>query len=150
MKKFSTILLEDVNDVITFGDEEPVEEFEDLGVFELPIQINGIEYSTDELKLVVEPQTIVDRNGVEKTLYRLDINLLPQFRHKGYGYKIYKEFVLNYGNLIDRGMNRENFNEMPKIFDKLSREPGINVKHIGDDILVCTDEWKEKYGMEIE
>lgn len=149
MKKFSTILLESVT--VALGEEEPLEfddGLEDTDKFEIPIIVNGIEYSTDEIKFLVEPRTAVD-NGIEKTLYRFDIWMKPELRGQGIGYKIFKEFVLKYGNVLSIDMYRENEIEIPKIFDRLSKEPGFNT--IKDDkcTFIYTNDWAKENGNDI-
>ena len=56
MKKLSKLDLQ--NAVVSFGEpEEPDfddESFNQVGLYLLPVKLDGIEYSTDELKLVIE------------------------------------------------------------------------------------------------
>ena len=154
MKKFSSILLEGVS--VVLGEEEPFDEIDSSddihfpeGSFLIPIILNGVEYGTNEINFTVVPITKMD-HGVEKTLYRPDIKIAKELRHQGIGYKIYKEFINKYGNLISINQYRQNDVEIPRIYDKLSREENINVLKDDNCIFACTDEWIDEYGDELE
>ena len=148
MKKFSDILLER-SAWIKLGEAEPVEDMEGMeDAYVIPVRVNGIEYGTNEINLTVFPITKMD-HGVEKTLYRLDILLPENLRHQGIGYQIYKEFLMEYGNIISINTYRKNNDEIPKIYDKLSKEDGVNIIYDDRCIFVCTDEWVDQTGTEL-
>ena len=98
MKKLSKLDLQ--NAIVSFGEpEEPDfddESFDRVGLYLLPVKLDGIEYSTDELKFVIEEMK-KDIDGSEVIIYRPDIEIQPQFRGYRLGYKIYKEFLVEYG-----------------------------------------------------
>ena len=145
MKKLSKLDLQ--NAVVSFGEpEEPDfddESFDQVGLYLLPIKLDGIEYSTDELKFVIEEMK-KDIDGSEVIIYRPDIEIQPQFRGCRLGYKIYKEFLVEYGNLMSIWMNRRNEVQMPKIYKRLGQEPGFTMEYRNGSYFVCTDEWRKE------
>ena len=107
MKKLSYILLESIDGEITFGEEIQIEDKEAVI---LPVIINGVEMSTDEINFTITPEYLDN-----KICYRPDILIRPDLRGKGLGFKSPDGF-------------RTNNVEIPKIYDKLSREPDIVVE----------------------
>lgn len=120
MKKLSYILLESIDGEITFGEEIQIEDKEAVL---LPVIINGVEMSTNDIKFTITPEYLDD-----KICYRPDILIREDLRHKGLGFKIYKAFIHEFGNIISPDAFRTNNLEIPKIYDKLSREPDIVVE----------------------
>lgn len=148
MRKFSNILLE--NRMVELGEPEPVDDMNGVDNYlVIPIIVDGIEYSTDEVSFYVEPRTAMD-HGVKKTIYRPDIKIKEELQHQGIGYKIYKEFLFKYGNMISVNALRENDNEIPRIYNKLSMEDGVNYIEDEKCIFVCTDDWIDEYGDELD
>lgn len=107
----------------------------------LPIILNGVEYPTDVLRFTYD---VIE--SPNKTLYKVDIRLNPEFQKKGIGYQIYKKFLMEYGNIVSPISYRSNHVAIPKIYDKLEKEPGITRIKDPDYDFVCTEEWKSKYG----
>lgn len=141
MKKLSESLITDglySNSKVKLGEPEDILDYPDPDAREIPIIIDGIEQSTDELNLIMTP---FEKNG--QTLYRLDINLYKKYRNQGLGFKIYKEFLYKYGNIMGYKKFRMNNAEIPAIYKKLANLPGVNMKKYGDDFFVYTDEWKK-------
>jgi hypothetical protein len=60
------------------------------------------------------------------------------------GYKIYKEFLVEYGNLMSIWMHRRNEVQIPKIYKRLGQEPGFTMEYRDDSYFVCTDEWRKE------
>ena len=120
MRKLSNILLESINDEITFGEEIQIEDKEAVI---LPVIINGKEMSIDDIKFTITPEYLDN-----KICYRPDILIREELRHQGLGYKIYKAFIHEFGNIISPDAYRTNKVEIPRIYDKLSREPDIIVE----------------------
>lgn len=120
MKKLSYILLESIDGEITFGEEIQIEDKEAVI---LPVIINGVEMSTDEINFTITPEYLDN-----KICYRPDILIRPDLRGKGLGFKIYNAFIHEFGNIISPDGFRTNNVEIPKIYDKLSREPDIVVE----------------------
>lgn len=148
MKKLSDIILE-LNKWVKLGEPESIEGVKGMeGAYEIPISIDGIEYSTNEINLTVWPITKMD-HGVNKTLYRLDIKLPEELKHQGIGYQIYKDFLMEYGNIISIHDYRQNNNEIIKIYKKLSQEDGVNIIDDENCIFVCTDDWVDETGQEL-
>ena len=143
MRKLSEIIR------VEFGEAEPIEGLEMTDVVEIPVIINGKEYSTDEIKLDIEPIEVNNR-GQNIVLNRVDIHLKPEFRHKGYGYNIYKSFIFEFGNLFSPDVFRENDEEIPHIYTKLSKEPGIHIQRTNNFYFAYSDEWKSEYGDGLE
>ena len=145
MKKLSKLDLQ--NAVVSFGEpEEPDfddESFDQVSLYLLPVKLDGIEYSTDELKFVIEEMK-KDIDGSEVIIYRPDIEIQPQFRGYRLGYKIYKEFLVEYGNLMSIWMNRRNEVQIPKIYKRLGQEPGFTMEYRDGSYFVCTDEWRKE------
>lgn len=149
MRKFSNILLEQTK-WVELGEPEHVDNLEGVdNYYVIPIRVDGLEYSTDDICFYVEPRVAID-HGVKKTLYRPDIKIKDELQHKGIGYRIYREFLSTYGNMISINELRENDNEIPKIYAKLAKEDDVN--YIEDDkcIFVCTDDWIDEYGDELD
>jgi len=69
--------------------------------------------------------------------------LYKKYRNQGLGFKIYKEFLYEYGNIMGYKKFRMNNAEIPAIYKKLANLPGVNMKKHGDDFFVYTDEWKK-------
>lgn len=120
MRKFSDILLESIDYDISFGEEIPIDGKEAVL---LPIIVNGVEMSTDDIKFTITPEYLDN-----KFCYRPDILIKKELRGKGLGYNIYKAFLHEFGNIISPDAFRENNVEIPKIYDRLSREPDIVVE----------------------
>lgn len=120
MKKFSNIILESVDDEITFGEEIQIEDKEAVI---LPVIVNGVEMPIEDINFTITPEYLDN-----KICYRPDILIRKELRGKGLGYKIYKAFLHEFGNLISPDAYRTNNVEIPKIYDKLSREPDIVVE----------------------
>ena len=118
MKKFSTILLEGFDNGIEFGEERQINDYQLL----LPVIVDGKEMTEDEINFIIEPHEV---NG--ETLYQPHIHIIDRLRHQGIGYRIYLAFLHEFGNLYSSHWCRTNDKEIPAIYDKLSREPGIRV-----------------------
>ena len=84
MKKLSTIF-ENHNINITFGEEIQIEDKEAVM---LPVIVNGVEMSTDDIKFSITPEYLDN-----KFYYRPDIFIKKELRGKGLGYNIYKAFI---------------------------------------------------------
>ena len=141
MKKLSESLITDgpySNSTVKLGEPEDILDYPDPYAREIPIIIDGIEQSTDELNLIMTP---FEKNG--QTLYRLDINLYKKYRNQGLGFKIYKEFLYKYGNIMGYKKFRMNNAEIPAIYKKLANLPGVNMEKYGDDfnLLLATQPW---------
>lgn len=119
MKKFSSIVESVNNDVITFGEEIQINDYQ----FLLPVIINGEEMSTDDINFIIEPHEIQG-----ETYYQPHIHIINSLQHQGYGYEIYLAFLHEFGNLYSSHWCRTNDKEIPAIYDKLSREPDIVVQ----------------------
>jgi len=91
-------------------------------------------------------QAVRDINGSE--FYRIDIQINPALQHKGLGYKIYKKYVEEMGNIISIKAYRFNETEIPKIYSKLAQTPGITVIKEGDNYLAYMNWWKEKHNID--
>lgn len=139
LPNFRDFLLES-NNVVTLGEPVYPEDFPDQDTFLIPVILDGEEISTDEINLLITP---FKKDG--RILYRPDINLYSYYQHQGLGYKIYLAFLRKYGNLMSYNRFRINNKELPRIYDKLSKEPGINVEKTSEGIFVYTDEWARKY-----
>lgn len=122
MKKLSDKRFQ--NAEITFGEEIQIEGMEAVL---LPVIINGKEIPVDDIKFTISPEYLD-----HKIYYRPDILICKELRGQGLGYNIYKAFIHEFGNIISPDSFRENNVEIPKIYDKLSKEPDIIVqKKIG-------------------
>lgn len=66
-------------------------------------------------------------------LYQIDINMAPNLRGMGLGYKIYKGLILNFGHIYSGNKRRHNNAEVPAILSKLKSESEIEVheNHLG-------------------
>ena len=118
MRKFSDILLESFDNGIQFGEEIQINDYQLL----LPVIVDGKEMSVDDVNFIIEPHEV---NG--ETLYQPHINIIDRLQHQGLGYRIYLAFIHEFGNLYSSHWCRTNDKEIPVIYDKLSREPGIKV-----------------------
>lgn len=99
--------------------------------------INGIKIPTSLINLKAESITSRD-----KIYYQLHININPELRNNGIGYKIYKSFINIFGNAISLFNNRtasfyrdnnsitSSDNAIPKIWDKLKTEPNMKVSDV--------------------
>lgn len=112
-------LFEAIDEEVTFGEEIQINDFQVL----LPVIIDGEEMSTDDINFIIEPHIV----GGE-TLYQPHINIVERLRHKGLGYKIYKAFIHEFGNLYSSHWCRTNNLEIPAIYAKLAKEPDITVE----------------------
>ena len=65
MRKFSNILLE--SRFVKLGEPEHVDMEGVDNYFVIPVIVDGLEYSTDDISFYVEPRTQID-HGVKKTL----------------------------------------------------------------------------------
>lgn len=139
MKKLSEIDFRNAG--IGFGEEHPIDGLELSGAMIIPVTVNGREYPEDEITLTVEPTEI---NG--KVLYRPDLHMDDRLRGKGLGYAILKSFILTFGHMFAPQRFITNKTVIPKIMDRLSDEPDINVRKTGDYYFAYSDMWKEKYG----
>lgn len=139
LPNFKEFLLES-NQVVTLGEPIQPEDYPDPDAVLIPIILDGEEISTNEISLLITP---FEKEG--KILYRPDINLYSYYQHQGLGYKIYLEFLKQYGNLMSYNRFRMNTKEMPRIYDKLAKEPGINVEKTSEGIFAYTDEWAREY-----
>lgn len=120
MKKLSTIFEDHNNINITFGEEIQIEDKEAVM---LPVIVNGVEMSTDDIKFSITPEYLDN-----KFYYRPDIFIKKELRGKGLGYNIYKAFIHEFGNVICPDAFRENNVEIPKIYNRLAKEPDIVVE----------------------
>ena len=139
LPNFRDFLLES-NKIVTLGEPVYPEDFPDPDTVLIPVILDGKEISTDEISLLITP---FEKDG--QILYRPDINLYKWYQHQGLGYQIYLEFLRQYGNLMSYDKFRINNKEIPKIYDKLSKEPGINVEKTSEGIFAYTDEWVRTY-----
>ena len=139
LPNFRDFLLES-NKVVTLGEPVYPEDFPDPNAVLIPIILDGKEMSTDEISLLITP---FEEDG--QVLYRPDINLYKKYQRKGLGYQIYLEFLRQYGNLMSYNKFRINNIAIPKIYDQLSKEPGINVEKTSEGIFAYTDEWARQY-----
>lgn len=119
-------------DDVTFGEEKQINDYQ----FLLPVTIDGKEYSTDDINFIIEPHDI---NG--KTFYQPHINIIEPLRHQGYGFRIYRAFIYEFGNIYASHWCRTNQVEIPAIYDKLSREPGIKVEKTSKYFFAYSEEW---------
>jgi hypothetical protein len=119
MKKFHTILLENTNWDITFGEEIQINDFQ----FRLPVIVNGREMSVEDINFIIEPHTV---SG--ETLYQPHIFIEEKLQHQGIGYGIYNKFIHEFGNIYSSHWCRTNNAEIISIFNRLSKEPDITVE----------------------
>ena len=122
MRKFSDILLESFDNGIQFGEEIQIEDKEAVI---LPVIVDGKEIPTEDIQFTITPEYLDN-----KICYRPDILIKPELRHQGLGYRIYNAFIHEFGNIVSPDRYRTNEVEIPKIYDKLSREPDIIVKRM--------------------
>ncbi len=99
--------------------------------------VDGIKVPSNLINLKAE--SISSR---DKMYYQLHININPDLRNKGIGYKLYKSFINIFGNAISlfnnrtasfyRDNNSMNSSDIaiPKIWDKLKTEPNIKVSDV--------------------
>lgn len=99
--------------------------------------INKVKIPTNLVNLKAESIMLKD-----KLFYQLHINVNPNIRNKGIGYKLYKAFINTFGNAISLIINRSrsfykdnnannNADEaIPKIWNKLKNEPNIKITEI--------------------
>lgn len=98
---------------ITFGKEIQINNYQ----FLLPVIVDGVEMSTNDINFIIEPHKI----GRE-LFYQQHIHIIEKFRHQGLGYRIYKSFIYEFGNIYSSHWCRTNHLEIPKIYEKLSKE----------------------------
>lgn len=144
MKKLSEITHQKNKWEITFGTPEDIEfgmdTFDDTEYQILPIIVNGVEYTKDDIYF---EQDIKNYDGVE--LNRVDIRLAPELQHKGLGFAIYKKYIQEMGNIIDIKAYRHNEIVIPKLFAKLATTSGITVVKQGDNYFAYDNEWGRKH-----
>lgn len=107
------------NDGVEFG--EPVAIAAQQVRF--PVSIDGVAYSTEQINFIIEPHVI---QGA--TLYQPHIFIAPELQQKGFGYRIYRRFVHEYGNLYSSEWSKTNkTGAIDKIYQRLGQEPDITV-----------------------
>ena len=104
---------------VTFGDEIQINNYQ----VRLPVIVNGKEMSLDEVNFIIEPH---DVSG--ETLYQPHIFIEDKLQHQGLGFKIYKAFIHEFGNIYSSHWCRKNNIEIPTIFSKLALEDDITVE----------------------
>lgn len=112
-------LFEAIGEEVTFGEEIQINDYQVL----LPVIVDGEEMSTDDVNFIIEPHTV---HG--EVLYQPHIHIIPRLQHQGLGFKIYKAFIHEFGNIYSSHWCRTNNLEIPAIYDKLAREPDITVE----------------------
>ena len=112
-------LFEAIGEEVTFGEEIQINDYQVL----LPVIIDGKEMSVDDINFIIEPHNV---RG--ETLYQPHIHIAERLRHQGLGFKIYKAFIHEFGNIYSSHWCRTNNREIPAIYDKLAREPDITVE----------------------
>ncbi len=122
------------NDIELIGTEDDYKNinFNDIEIIDGP-ESNGIYHLY--VKLPNEPEInegiILDIDligGGEDSLY-LILNILLDFKlqRKGLGYKIHLKFINEFGNAFIRYDKVVNDEEMPRIWEKLKKEPNFEV-----------------------
>lgn len=104
---------------VTFGEEIQINDYQVL----LPVIVDGKEMSTDDINFIIEPHNV----GGE-VLYQPHIHICDRLQHQGLGFRIYKAFIHEFGNIYSSHWCRTNNKEIPAIFNKLSKEDDIAVE----------------------
>lgn len=92
-----------------------------------PIQLKVI----TPLEEKIERAIVLDVQVINNNIYQLHIALHDELQHLGLGYKIYKRFIDLFGNVYSGKGRQHNDAEIPRIYDKLSKEPNIECKDMG-------------------
>ena len=116
-------LYEAIGEEVTFGEEIQINDYQVL----LPVIVDGEEMSVDDVNFIIEPHVV---RG--ETLYQPHIHICDRLQHQGLGYKIYKAFIHEFGNLYSSHWCRTNNREIPAIYDKLAKEDDITVERTSE------------------
>lgn len=103
---------------IEFGEEKQINDYQ----FLLPVIVDGKKMSVDEVNFIVEPHNVQG-----KSLYQPHINIVPKYQHLGLGYKIFKTFLFEFGNIYCWNWCVVNKPVIFKILDKLGKEPDVTI-----------------------
>lgn len=101
---------------IEFGKEIQINNYQ----FLLPVIVDGVEMSVDEVNFIVEPHNV---GG--KSFYQPHIKIVPKYQHQGLGYGIFKSFLFEFGNIYCYKWCTVNPVAIGAIFDKLKLEHGV-------------------------
>lgn len=87
------------------------------------VEINGVEMPLWVVDLKCEK---IKLNG--EVVYAPHIEVNEKYRHLGLGFKLYKAFLECVGNMCRNERHTYNREEMPHIYNKLNKEPNIEVE----------------------
>ena len=110
---------ESIEGDITFGEEIQINDWQ----ARLPVIVNGKEMSVDDVDFIIEPHYVAG-----ETLYQPHIFIDERLQHQGLGFRIYKAFIHEFGNIYSSHWCRTNNKEIPAIFNKLALEDDIVVE----------------------
>jgi len=110
---------------INFNDIEIIDGPETNGIYHLYVKLPNEPEINNGIVLDVK---FVGDEGEQDALYLL-LNLLLDFnlQRKGLGYKIHLKFINDFGNAFIRYDKVVNDEELPRIWEKLKREPNFEV-----------------------
>ena len=84
----------------------------------------------------LEKGIALDLQIVKDNLFQIHISIDDNLQSYGLGYKIYKSLITQFGHLYSGKGRRQNGVQVPKIWGKLSNEPGITC-HSNDHMEIC-------------
>ena len=124
-EQFNQLLKEyNISDNIIFGEPVAINGRQ----VRIPVSIDGKSYSEEEINFIIEPHNM---GGTE--LYQPHIFISPDLQQHGFGYRIYRAFVREYGNLYSREYSVVNkTGAISKIYQRLAQEPDIDIVYDGD------------------
>lgn len=124
-KQFNQLLKEyNITDNIILGEPVAINGRQ----VKIPVSIDGKSYSEEEINFIIEPHNM---GGTE--LYQPHIFISPDLQQHGFGYRIYRAFIREYGNLYSREYSVVNkTGAISKIYQRLAQEPDIDVAYDRD------------------